>query len=140
MAVDDAARRNGARGQPLQNVGVVDGQRVPGVNGRHKCSANLIRKKRWAIAGRVEVDGLCQSKGRVEGHKLKVSVVDVKAVVALAEIYVLAQLRKIYGPQLLASKSMPYVDVGIRLEVQIETGLIQPRQAISFVVPFLRME
>ena len=66
MAVDDAARRNGARGQPLQNIGVIDGQRAPGMHRRRQVGVDFIRQERRRVRGRIEINALGLDQHSIE--------------------------------------------------------------------------
>ena len=50
------------------------------------------------------------------------------------------QRGKIRRPQLLAREAVEVLEIGVGLEMQIESGLVKPRQPVAFVVPLLRVE
>src|SRR5262245_19957569 len=120
MRVHDASEGLRPHGQPLQNVAVVDGERVPRMQRRIQVAAELIGRKRRLVAGRTEVDLPLPVYVSVEGDQSEISILKKIAGIVFGKISVLSEARKIRRPQRLVAVSVPDVDTRICFQVDEE--------------------
>src|SRR5437588_7329637 len=101
--------------QPLQDVTIINRQRIPGMNGGAEIAAGLTGEEGQGDARRVEIRNNVARENTIEGDQSEVGVAERNPRVVFAEIYIPRDLRKICRPQLLALEAMPDLDGGAGL-------------------------